>query len=701
MQKKHILMICCALLALVMIFVAVSAALLMGGDSYADLIKAGNRYLEMGDYENAILMYNKARAQDQDAEAAYHGLYLAYMGAGQTDNAQAALNTGIEFSGSDELQSLLDALGNISDSEDEEVTPPEDTTPEQDNDDEQTLSLNIPLMECVAFSNYGDYMLRYGYTRGELNSGVYSVHISGLKATLYFTLTEGEEPADTQTPDRVVLDQATQMFYDNEVTFAQLKEMDGVSNAKENGDKITFKYKTCKVTVACDGNKTITAGSANTLVPEKQQVVPTTRVLGVTVLDKNTDRAIAGAKVEVFDAESGDSVGKENTDDSGAVTFTVPKKGNYTVKISKTGYNTESFDVQVMGGSERTDVELELTPVTMRLHVTVKNKATGDTIKGARVRVYKKGDVNGTLIGEDDTNSSGVAKITVPVAGKYVAVVEKSGYHSKNGDATVENGVEKTKLTVKLEPDVPETTPPPTTTTPPTETAPPPSEAPAVPCALKLTITNATNNEIVSGASVLLAATNGAPMDEGVADANGNLTLTAPDSGRYELTVSKDGFITAGFDITVEDGQTELTKTLQISPEMRSGEIRLVLTWDENPRDIDSHLVGTSSGGRNVNVMWQNKRSYDENGNVIAELDVDDTTSFGPETTTIHDVGGSYEYYIHKFAGDGTVGSSGAVVKIYVDNALYATVEVPTDITGDWQVCTINNGRVSVTNCAR
>ena len=160
-------------------------------------------------------------------------------------------------------------------------------------------------------------------------------------------------------------------------------------------------------------------------------------------------------------------------------------------------------------------------------------------------------------------------------------------------------------------------------------------------------------------------------------DANGNLTLTAPDSGRYELTVSKDGFITAGFDITVEDGQTELTKTLQISPEMRSGEIRLVLTWDENPRDIDSHLVGTSSGGRNVNVMWQNKRSYDENGNVIAELDVDDTTSFGPETTTIHDVGGSYEYYIHKFAGDGTVGSSGAVVKIY------------------------NNGRVSVTNCAR
>ena len=327
------------------------------------------------------------------------------------------------------------------------------------------------------------------------------------------------------------------MFYDNEVTFAQLKEMDGVSNAKENGDKITFKYKTCKFTVASNSDKTITAGSANTLVPEKQQVVPTTRVLGVTVLDKNTDRAISGAKVEVFDTESGDSVGKENTDDSGVVTFTVPKKGNYTVKISKTGYNTESFDVQVMGGSERTDVELELTPVTMRLHVTVKNKATGDTIKGARVRVYKKGDVNGTLIGEDDTNSS--------------------------------------------------------------------------------------------------------------------------------------------------------------------GEIRLVLTWDENPRDIDSHLVGTSSGGRNVNVMWQNKRSYDENGNVIAELDVDDTTSFGPETTTIHDVGGSYEYYIHKFAGDGTVGSSGAVVKIYVDNALYSTVEVPTDITGDWQVCTINNGRVSVTNCAR
>ena len=60
-----------------------------------------------------------------------------------------------------------------------------------------------------------------------------------------------------------------------------------------------------------------------------------------------------------------------------------------------------------------------------------------------------------------------------------------------------------------------------------------------------------------------------------------------------------------------------LTETLD------DDEYRVILTWGSSPSDLDSHLEGPG-----YHVFYSNKTGKN------AELDVDDTTSYGPETVT-------------------------------------------------------------------
>merc|ERR1719352_173818 len=73
---------------------------------------------------------------------------------------------------------------------------------------------------------------------------------------------------------------------------------------------------------------------------------------------------------------------------------------------------------------------------------------------------------------------------------------------------------------------------------------------------------------------------------------------------------------------------------INMSPELAADAWRIVLTWDQNPRDLDSHLQFV---GRNCAEMYYGRRTASCDG-VVAQLDVDDTSSWGPETTTLSNV---------------------------------------------------------------
>jgi hypothetical protein len=80
---------------------------------------------------------------------------------------------------------------------------------------------------------------------------------------------------------------------------------------------------------------------------------------------------------------------------------------------------------------------------------------------------------------------------------------------------------------------------------------------------------------------------------------------------------------------TVEIFDSRVTqRTLAVARPVGPGKLRMVLTWGETPRDLDSHL-DTPTG---CHVFYGQKRCPDGS----ASLDADVTDGFGPETINVH-----------------------------------------------------------------
>lgn len=143
--------------------------------------------------------------------------------------------------------------------------------------------------------------------------------------------------------------------------------------------------------------------------------------------------------------------------------------------------------------------------------------------------------------------------------------------------------------------------------------------------------------------------------------------------------------------------------------------IKIVLTWGETPRDLDSHLFGPTVDGSDTFHTWFQNRNYYENDTIqsnvslyAADLDYDDVTSYGPEVTTIYIMTpGEYKFLVHDYTNYTASGStglahSGATVKIYINNSSTPnyTFRVNTQAVGTvWNVFNMNisnNGNISV-----
>ncbi len=214
---------------------------------------------------------------------------------------------------------------------------------------------------------------------------------------------------------------------------------------------------------------------------------------------------------------------------------------------------------------------------------------------------------------------------------------------------------------------------------------------------VKLVIKNATDNQPVGDAQIRLRPVTGGEAVEGVTDSFGEVTLEVETSGLYVASVEKDGFISEEFEFDVLSGASLTEQEFHISPEMSGEGIRFVLTWGSSPSDLDSHLIGETGNGGYVHTYFGN-REVTKNGSVVAELDVDDTSGYGPETLTLHETSGEFEYLVDDFTDSGMIASSGATVKIYVGSSLYQTLTVPADVDDVWHVCTIRNGNIEITN---
>ena len=181
--------------------------------------------------------------------------------------------------------------------------------------------------------------------------------------------------------------------------------------------------------------------------------------------------------------------------------------------------------------------------------------------------------------------------------------------------------------------------------------------------------------------------------------------------GMYTAELTKDGFVTGYYNVVSTDNSGTIPNkyTMVISPVLDSNEYRIVLTWGAAPRDLDSHLTFYSNKQLTNHVYYRNKIATYQ-GITIAELDLDDTNSYGPETVTIT-LNGDYikdgdyfSYSVHDFTNRGSTDStalsmSDAVVHVYAGNELVETYVVHKNQPGTvWHVFDIYEDGIHTVN---
>lgn len=171
------------------------------------------------------------------------------------------------------------------------------------------------------------------------------------------------------------------------------------------------------------------------------------------------------------------------------------------------------------------------------------------------------------------------------------------------------------------------------------------------------------------------------------------------DEGNYCAEITSNGYITQYENISVTRNVSATGKDYTISQKLESGEIRIVLEWDATPNDLDSHLIGKTDSGVDVNVNFNNKKS-NYNGKELASLDLDDVDGFGPETTTIKDIDGVYDFYVFDYTKSSTMANGNARVTVYLPDNTVQVVNInkSAGIANEWNVLHIDHGIVSTVN---
>ena len=310
----------------------------------------------------------------------------------------------------------------------------------------------------------------------------------------------------------------------------------------------------------------------------------------------------------------------------------------------------------------------------------VLDAVTNGGIAGILINIYS----GTTLVSSVTSDANGVFSSTVPV-GTYKLVMSKSGY------------VTATINSASLQKDV-------TTTT---ETVLQVSSNNTGTGLVTGTVKDAFTGLGLSGVGLQfragINATSGTVVATATTGTGGAYSMATLTSGSYTVEASLSGYATGYFTVTVVGGITKANQAGTITPVLASGQTRVVLTWGATPSDLDSHLTGPTATGTRFHVYYSSKGSKVSSPN--AALDVDDTSSYGPETTTIYQQSsGVYRFSVHNYSNSGSTSStvlsaSGAQVKVYLASGQSQTFQVPVGkVATLWTVFELNGNTLTPIN---
>jgi len=186
----------------------------------------------------------------------------------------------------------------------------------------------------------------------------------------------------------------------------------------------------------------------------------------------------------------------------------------------------------------------------------------------------------------------------------------------------------------------------------------------------------------VAGAYVAADGVDYTGTSSAYTDANGNFVLPMRLGSVAIATGVSNGLLTNTLRVGPYSVDTTLTACLALG--QTGAGITMKLTWGALPSDLDSHLFAPN--GSHV--------YYSSKGSLIsapfANLDVDDTSSYGPEVVTVTRLMvGTYKYSVYNYSGfsRGPLASSGARVELNMPGRtpeLFAPPASGESISTDW-----------------
>jgi hypothetical protein len=185
------------------------------------------------------------------------------------------------------------------------------------------------------------------------------------------------------------------------------------------------------------------------------------------------------------------------------------------------------------------------------------------------------------------------------------------------------------------------------------------------------------------------------------ADANkaGIYSLSLP-AGSVRLTTTLQGYITQVVNFRVDaDVAPYAGADVALVPVMAADAMRVVLTWNADPSDLDSHTFFGDETSMCHACWYQTTANHcARSGGVTAALERDFTSGFGPEVTFIANVGHctnphknqhcrlqfKVKDYSKYYDEPVTMGDSGAIVRAYKGDSMVGEYKVPSIVGGAW-----------------
>lgn len=157
-----------------------------------------------------------------------------------------------------------------------------------------------------------------------------------------------------------------------------------------------------------------------------------------------------------------------------------------------------------------------------------------------------------------------------------------------------------------------------------------------------------------------------------ITNSNGEFTITARANSTVVVAGQLGRSISNVNKITVSNSNYNMSPCLQMTN--LSNNVSVKLTWGALPDDLDSHLL-TPSGAL---VYYGSKGSLAAAPH--AYLDVDDTTSFGPEIVTLRRLMiGDYHYVVHNFSETYVPGITNSPARVELNTPTGSQLFVPNE----------------------